>query len=53
MNIKTLIPKDKFDFETVDKIKNYSFEEIDPASASVPLVNTSLSRPEKSLHIYT
>jgi hypothetical protein len=30
MNIKTLIPKDKFDFETVDKIKNYSFEEIEP-----------------------
>ncbi|MCD0471749.1 DUF5071 domain-containing protein [Flavobacterium sp. JAS] len=30
MNIKTLIPKDKFDFETVEKLKNYSFEEIEP-----------------------
>jgi hypothetical protein len=29
MNIKTLIPKDKFDFETVEKLKNYSFEEIE------------------------
>jgi hypothetical protein len=30
MNIKNLIPKDKFDFETVEKLKNYSFEEIKP-----------------------
>lgn len=30
MNIKNLIPKDKFDFETVEKLKNYSFEEIEP-----------------------
>lgn len=30
MNIKTLIPKDKFDFETVEKLKNYSFKEIEP-----------------------
>lgn len=28
MNIKTLIPKDKFDFETIEKLKSYSFEEI-------------------------
>lgn len=30
MNIKQLIPKDKFDFETVEKLKNYSFDEIKP-----------------------
>lgn len=30
MNIRNLIPKDKFDFETVEKLKNYSFEEIEP-----------------------
>lgn len=30
MNIKDLIPKDKFDFETVEKLKNYSFDEIEP-----------------------
>ena len=30
MNIKKLIPKDKFDFETVEKLKNYSFDEIKP-----------------------
>lgn len=30
MNIKTLIPKDKFDFETIGKLKMYSFEEIEP-----------------------
>lgn len=30
MNIKRLIPKDKFDFETVEKLKNYSFDEIKP-----------------------
>ncbi|WP_202701928.1 DUF5071 domain-containing protein [Flavobacterium sp. UGB4466] len=29
MNVKNLIPKDKFDFETVEKLKNYSFEEIE------------------------
>ncbi|QOG02050.1 DUF5071 domain-containing protein [Flavobacterium sp. MDT1-60] len=29
MSIKTLIPKDKFDFETVEKLKNCSFEEIE------------------------
>lgn len=30
MSIKHLIPKDKFDFETVEKLKNYSFDEIEP-----------------------
>ena len=30
MSIKYLIPKDKFDFETVEKLKNYSFDEIEP-----------------------
>ncbi|WP_291285208.1 DUF5071 domain-containing protein [Flavobacterium sp.] len=29
MNVKNLIPKDKFDFETVEQLKNYSFEEIE------------------------
>ncbi|MFW0736919.1 DUF5071 domain-containing protein [Flavobacterium sp. T12S277] len=29
MSVKNLIPKDKFDFETVEKLKNYSFEEIE------------------------
>lgn len=30
MNIKSLIPKDKFDIETAKKLSNYSFEEIQP-----------------------
>ena len=30
MDIKELIPKDKFDFETAEKLQNYSFEEIQP-----------------------
>ena len=30
MNIENLIPKDKFDIETAEKLKNYSFEEIKP-----------------------
>nr|WP_294782331.1 DUF5071 domain-containing protein [uncultured Flavobacterium sp.] len=30
MNIENLIPKDKFDFETVELLKKYSFEEIKP-----------------------
>ncbi|MBB4804163.1 hypothetical protein HNP37_004249 [Flavobacterium nitrogenifigens] len=30
MNIKNLIPKDKFDFETVEKLKGYSFDDIEP-----------------------
>ncbi|MBF4516200.1 DUF5071 domain-containing protein [Flavobacterium sp. ANB] len=30
MNVKILIPKDKFDFETVEKLKTYSFDEIKP-----------------------
>ncbi|MBZ4034348.1 DUF5071 domain-containing protein [Flavobacterium sp. 17A] len=30
MNIKELIPKDKFDFETVEKLKSYTFDEIEP-----------------------
>ena len=30
MNIKSLIPKDKFDIETANKLSNYSFEEIQP-----------------------
>lgn len=29
MNIRELIPKDKCDFETVEKLKNYSFDEIE------------------------
>jgi hypothetical protein len=28
MDVKTLIPKDKFDIETAEKLKNYSFEEV-------------------------
>lgn len=31
MNIKKLMPKDKFDIETAEKLKQYSFEEITPA----------------------
>ncbi|CAA9200038.1 hypothetical protein FLA105534_02934 [Flavobacterium bizetiae] len=30
MDIKTLIPKDKFDFETVEKLTKYSFKDIEP-----------------------
>ena len=30
MHIKSLIPKDKFDLETVEKLKQYSFEDIEP-----------------------
>lgn len=30
MNIKRLIPKDKFDIETAKELTNYSFEEIQP-----------------------
>ena len=30
MNIKKLVPQDKFDFKTVEKLKNYSFDEIKP-----------------------
>ncbi len=30
MNVKKLIPKDKFDIETAEKLKQYSFEEIKP-----------------------
>ena len=30
MNIKNLIPKDKFDIETAEKLKEHSFEEIKP-----------------------
>jgi len=30
MNIKTLIPKNKFDIETAKKLTNYTFEEIQP-----------------------
>lgn len=30
MNIKNLIPKDKFDIEGAEKLKQYSFEEIKP-----------------------
>ncbi len=30
MNIENLIPKDKFDIITAEKLKNYSFEEIKP-----------------------
>ncbi len=30
VNIKTLIPQHKSDFETVEKLKKYSFEEIEP-----------------------
>lgn len=29
MDIKNLIPKDKFDFETVEKLTQYSFEDIE------------------------
>lgn len=30
MNIQNLLPKDKFDIETVENLKNFSFEEIQP-----------------------
>lgn len=30
MDIKSLIPKDKFDLETVEKLKQHSFEDIEP-----------------------
>ena len=30
MDIKNLIPKDKFDFETVEKLTQYSFKDIEP-----------------------
>lgn len=30
MNLNTLIPKDKFDIETVEKLKNYPISEIEP-----------------------
>jgi len=30
MTIQQLIPKDKFDIETVDKLSNYSFDELRP-----------------------
>ncbi len=30
MNIQDLIPKDKFDIETAQKLQNYSFEEVKP-----------------------
>jgi len=30
MDIKSLIPKDKFDLETVGKLKQHSFEDIEP-----------------------
>lgn len=30
MNVKSLIPKDKFDIEAAEKLKEYSFEEIKP-----------------------
>lgn len=30
MNIQNLLPKDKFDLETVENLKNFSFEEIQP-----------------------
>ncbi|KAF2512683.1 DUF5071 domain-containing protein [Flavobacterium zhairuonense] len=30
MKIKNLIPKDKFDFETVEKLKGLSFDQIEP-----------------------
>lgn len=29
MDIKTLIPKDKFDFETVDRLKSCSYDQIE------------------------
>ncbi|TPG41554.1 DUF5071 domain-containing protein [Flavobacterium pectinovorum] len=49
MNIKTLIPKDKFDFETVEKLKNYSFEEIEPIIPDLLKwlqdINWPISRP--------
>jgi hypothetical protein len=30
MDIKNLIPKDKFDLETVEKLKQHSFKDIEP-----------------------
>ena len=30
MDIKNLIPKDKFDLETVEKLKQHSFDDIEP-----------------------
>lgn len=30
MNIKNLLPKDKFDIESVENLKNFSFDEIQP-----------------------
>lgn len=30
MDIKSLVPKDKFDLETVEKLKQHSFEDIEP-----------------------
>ena len=55
MNIKTLIPKDKCDFETVEKLKKCSFEEIEPIIPDLfewlQDMNWAISRPIAELLI--
>lgn len=49
MDIKTLIPKDKFDYETVDRVKSCSYDQIESIIPELlewlPDMNWPISQP--------